>query len=157
MIKYIILLSLLTTISFSKEFMKVEIENYSFQAPKLWMVQYTNQPQKFFVFSPVETNDTFQENMNLTIEDLPQKYTVKEYLKAAVAGLKSVMTNFKVLKQKDNYHIFTGNLNNLSLKQIQYVYIKNKTAYILTGSATPQTFDRYKKYFDDIAKSFKVK
>jgi len=142
--------------AFAKDSMKIEIDNVSFEVPPLWMVQYSKSPQLFMAYSPVEQNDTFQENGNLTIEYLPSDYTAKGYLAASGESIKAVFSDFKIISTGDHFHVYTGKLNGTLLQQIQYVYIKSKVAYILTFTATPESYGNYEKEFQSIASTFKV-
>lgn len=139
---------------FSNETMKITIDNISIETPIGWLAQYTSSPQLFFLYSPMEANDTFQENCNLTIENLPSPYTIQEYKDASVAAIESIYSTFQLLESNENYHIITGFIGDVNLKQIQYFYIKSNIAYILTFSSNPDNFDRYKDQFKSIAKTF---
>lgn len=139
---------------FGNDTMKISINDISIESPIGWLAQYTKSPQLFFLYSPMEVNDTFQENCNLTIEYLPSPYTIKEYKDASVAAIESVYGNFQLLESNDNYHIITGYVGDIKLKQIQYFYIKSNIAYVLTFSSNPENFSRYKDQFSSIAMTF---
>jgi hypothetical protein len=139
---------------FSNDNMKIVVDNVSIEVPVGWLSQYTKSPQLFFLYSPVEVNDTFQENCNLTIEYLPSSYTIQEYKKAGVTALKSVYGDFQLVESSENYHIITGLVGEVSVKQIQYFYIKSNIAYVLTFSSNPENFSRYKEQFESIAETF---
>lgn len=149
------LILLIQTIAFTNETMTIECENITIEAPLGWLAQYTKTPQLFILYSPLEANDTFQENCNLTLEALPTHYTVPNYMEASINGLKTVYSNLKLIESKNNYHIISGNINNIIVKQIQYFYIKNNTAYILTFTSNPENFNRYLAEFESIAQTLK--
>ena len=151
----LLLFLLLQTILFSDEYMTVSVDNTEIAVPLGWMAQYTKSPYLFILYAPIEENDTFQENCNLVIELLPTKYSVENYIHASVATLKSIYKEFKIIEAEKNYHIYTGYLNDIFIKQMQFFYIKDKTAYILTFSSTPDNFDRYIEIFNLIADTFK--
>lgn len=135
--------------------MKIEIKNVKIDVPVGWLAQYTNAQQVFFLFSPLEENDNFQENCNLTTEKLTKKYSVKEYIAANVDIIGNYMGDFTLHEAKKNYHIISGTVNNITVKQIQYFYIKKNTAYVLTFTSNPEEFEKYLNTFNTIAKSFK--
>jgi hypothetical protein len=135
--------------------MNIQIEHYSISVPEGWLAQYTNSTNVFFLYSPIEENDSFQENANLTTEKLPTKYTEKGYLKAAQDTISKIYNNYKLIENGENYHIISGNLNGTDIMQIQYVSIKNNTAYIMTYTSTPDSFARYLETFKSIQKTFK--
>jgi len=135
--------------------MDVKIGNISISVPSGWIAQYSDTTIIFILYSPIEENDTFQENVNLTTETLPSKYSEKGYLTAATENLKSLYKDFKIIESKDNYHVFTGIINDKLLQQMQFVQIKDNVAYVVTYTATPDSFDRYVKIFNQIQQTFK--
>lgn len=140
---------------FSQETMKVEIGNFKISLPVGWMAQYTGNAQVFFLFSPLEKDDTFQENCNLTPEPLNQKISLEDYIKTIMTGLDGAYSNMKVIEAKDNYRIITGEINETVVEQMLYFYITPKVAYVLTFTATPDSFADYVDTFRKIAASFK--
>ena len=140
---------------FCGEDMVVKIDNYEITVPLGWLAQRTGSLTVFLLYSPVEENDDFQENINLTTEKLFSKYTVKGYLEASRKVVETVYGGFELLKEGENYHIISGNINGTVVQQIQFVEIKNNTAYILTCTSNPANFDRYLETFKKIHKSFK--
>lgn len=153
-----ILLTVITTFSLMPEdVMKIEIGNVKINSPVGWIAQYTKSPQVFFLYSPVEENDTFQENCNLTIENLPGKYSIKNYMIESIKQIKKVYKDLKIIETSDNYHIISGDVNGNIVQQIQFFYIKNNIAYVLTFTSTPEKFNDYTDTFKIIAKSFEIK
>jgi len=146
---------LLSGEAFTQNSMVIRIGNVSITVPEGWLAQHTNSTTVFILYSPVEENDVFQENANLTIEKLPTKYTEKEYLAATQSLISKIYTNFRVIENKTDYHIISGNLNGSDIMQIQYVSIKDNTAYIMTYTSTPDDFARYLDIFKSIQKTFK--
>lgn len=140
---------------FGQNVMKISVDNFSVDVPEYWIAQRLDSQIKFIIYSPVEENDTFQENGNLTVETLPGSYSAKAYLKAARDNLKAVYSNFNLIEEGDNFHIYTAKFDSTTLKQLQYVAIKGKEAYVFTFSSTEADFDRYKETFVNIYKSFK--
>ena len=140
MIKKVILTIILlqSFMLFSNEMMKISIENVSIEAPLGWFAQYTKSPQLFFLYSPLEVNDTIQENCNLTIEYLSSPYTVEEYKDANIEALQSVYREFQILESNNNYHIIKGYVGENYVKQIQYFYVKLNIAYVLTFTSNPE-------------------
>ncbi len=154
-IVFFITLILLQVSLYADDYMKIKVENTEIDVPPGWFAQYTKQPQIFFLYSPLEENDTFQENCNLMKEVLPVKYSLKSYMDASLDAVKKVYSELKVEKTEKNYYIFSGIVNNIRVKQVQYYFLKDNTAYLLTFSAIPESFDRYYETFKKIAESFK--
>jgi hypothetical protein len=137
--------------------MKIKVENAEIDVPLGWFAHYTKQPQLFFLYSPLEDDyDDFQENCNLMKEKLPGKYSMEEYMKASINAVKDVYTGLVIEETGKNYYIFSGIVNDIEVKQIQYYYIKNNIAYILTFTSAPETFTDYFAIFKKIAESFKI-
>ena len=148
---------LLTLALYADDYMKIKVENAEIDVPLGWFAQYTKQPQLFFLYSPLEGDyDDFQENCNLMKEKLPGKYSMEDYMKASINAVKDVYTELVVEETGKNYYIFSGIVSDTEVKQIQYYYIKNNIAYILTFTAAPETFADYFAIFKKIAESFKI-
>jgi len=140
----------------SSDFMKISAEGISINVPLGWLAEYKKTPVIFMVYSPEETQNTVRENYNLVIENLPRAYTLEEYSSLSLKNIKALFTNIDVVEQKNNYHIYKADYNGIKLQQIQYFFIKNKIAYVLTFSSVQDTFEQYKNLFFEIAKSFEI-
>lgn len=151
----LLLISLSVIKVFSDDGMTVKIGNYEITVPSGWLAQKTDSGTIFMLYSPIEENDDFQENGNLAVEKLPEKYTLKAYLEAGRELLKTMYGNFKLLEEGENYHIISGNVKGTIVQLIQFVEIRGNEAYILTFSSDPDNFDRYLETFKEIYKSFK--
>jgi len=139
---------------FAGDTMFIRCGETSIEVPFGWLAQYTKSPNIFIIYSPVEQNDTFQENGNLTVEALPVPYTVEEYMRAGNEIMSTIYRKYQVIESSEHWHVITGILNDTLLQQIQYFYIRDNTAYVLTFTAIPESFDRYRPVFDSIAASF---
>ena len=148
-------LLMLVGVAFCENGMKVKIDNYSITVPAGWMAQRTDSSALFILYSPLEENDDFQENGNLSIEQLPSKYSVKGYLEASREYIKTIYSNFNLIETKDNYQIITGEINGTKVQQIQFVFMKGNVANVLTFTSNPENFARYLDTFKKIQKSFK--
>ena len=142
------------TAAFGDGGMQIKIDNCSITIPSLWLAQRTDSATVFILYSPLEENDTFQENGNLTVEKIPAKYSVKAYLKAGREMLKKLYANFKLIEEGADYQLFSGELNGIALQQMQFVTISGTEAYVLTFSSTPEDFDRYADTFKAIYSTF---
>ena len=142
------------TAAFGDGGMQIKIDNCSITIPSLWLAQRTDSATVFILYSPLEENDTFQENGNLTVEKIPAKYSVKAYLKAGREMLKKLYANFKLIEEGADYQIFSGEFDGIALQQMQFVTISGTEAYVLTFSSTPEDFDRYADTFKSIYSTF---
>ncbi len=148
-------MTLLAGSVFADEGMQVKFDNYSLTVPSGWLVQRVDGPALLMVYSPMDEDDQFQENINLACEKLPGKFTVKGYLSAAREFIKTMYSDFNLVEEGSDYQIISGNINGIALQQVQFVFIKNNTAHVLTCSSTPEDFDRYYEVFKQIKSSFK--
>ncbi len=154
----ILIIATLTGMSASGEdVMKVEIEKFKIQLPVTWMIQYTKSTYVFLIYAALLEDDAFQENGSLIVEQLPQKMTINDYRKAALGQLEPYYEDFKLEESKDNYVIVSGVVSGVSVKQVQYYFINNKEAYILTFTSTPEEFADYLPDFKSIAGSLSYK
>ncbi len=159
--KYLIIAALLLfslTVS-AEDKMEIIIDKYSIKVPAGWLAEYKGAASAnlFFLYSPMEKDDTFQENINLTVEKLPKPYDFNAYYDAAVETLKSAFTEFKVLEKKENYHIYTAKIDATEVKQLQCIYINKLEAYVITCTSNPKDFEKFKNIFFEVTKSFKFK
>ena len=146
---------MLACAAFCENGMEVKIDNYSITVPSGWLAQRTDSAPLFVLYSPVEENDDFQENGNLSVERLPSKYSVKGYLESSRAYIKTLYSNFNLIEAKDNYQIISGEINGTKVQQIQFVFMKGNIANVLTFTSNPENFARYLDTFKKIQKSFK--
>lgn len=143
--------------AYAADTMFISIDKYQIAVPVGWLAQYTKDQIVFVLYSPLEENDTFQENCNLTTETLKTQMTLSEYIKLSVDTLKGIYKDLRIQAQKDNYLVYTGTMDGGMIKQLQYYYINNTEAYVLTCSSDPANYARYEKTFRQIAGTFRYK
>ena len=118
-----------------------------------------------FLLLTEKTNseDNFVENINLMKQDLENlNLNLDKYVEITE---KQINENGKLLESKrlkrngSEYHrlVYEAFLNNFDLKFIQYDFIKNNKAYVLTFTAKKEEFEKYEKNMEEIMKSFKLK
>lgn len=117
----------------------------------------------FILFSGLEVNDDFNENINLVVQDLKgQGYTMESYVKLTLSQINTMVPNGKVLESKfnkdKNRHelIWIGDVQ-IPLKFKQYLIQKEDKFYILTLTTLPETFLEFEKTGKEILNSFQVK
>lgn len=154
---FLIVLFIVTAqLGFAEDTMKIVIDNISIESPLGWLAQYTKSPNLFFLYSPLKPNDTFQENCNLTVEELYIDLSISEYMQATLDQLNSFYTDFSLKEKGKNFTVYYGILNNVELVQAQYYYKEDNTVYVLTCTSTPSEFDNYRVVFKQIASSFSI-
>jgi len=108
-------------------------------------------------------NDFFRENINVVVETLTGSMSTKEYFEASQGAIKKVFQDFKLEKtgkEKLNnkefmWSVYTHKTPTSKAKVLQYVAVNGLRAYIITCSAAPENFDRYRTLFTSSIKSFK--
>lgn len=142
-------------------------DKFSIEYPLNWELSTVTGTQALFtISSPLESeNDSFAENINLITQNLKGfEMTLDKYVKLNKEELSTIpdgeMFSSKRLKKgTQEYHliVFKGRMSNLNLKVQQLYAIKEETAYILTFTATYETYEQYHKIGEDILNSFTLK
>ena len=157
-----LIIAFISAAVFAKETgMTAETELYSISVPEGWMATHSLELFKdrkvLCIVTPLEEGETFQSNCNVVTEELPGKYSEKEYLEKSEELLSQAFPNFEIVEKGKNYHIYTATVNGMDLKTVQFIKIKGKMCYIVSGGSLKESFDSYYEDFKDIYKSFKPK
>ncbi|HWZ23591.1 MAG TPA: PsbP-related protein [Cytophagaceae bacterium] len=167
-LKIIAILLITTSFSFGQTptlDQKIDELSYSIKYPSTWKIDNTGRNGiTFLLFAEKESqNDNFGENINLLIQDLHSmnldldKYTQisEEQIKANGNLIESKrISKNRIDSQQLTYEaLFKTN----QLKFRQYYFLKDEKAYILTFTATTETYDKYIEIAEKIMNTFKVK
>ncbi len=116
--------------------------------------------------SPLEgTTDTFQENINLIIQDISnQPITLDEYVETNLADMDQFLENITISKSErvtingleGHELIYSGHQGEEVMKWRQLVIINNDKAYLLTYTAKQDTYDLYQEEVNAVINSFEV-
>jgi hypothetical protein len=145
-----------------------------------WLT-YTNTANKFTINYPKEwvhkdvsntiaflsprdgESDTFQENVNLMLQDLSQQpMNLEQYTALSKkqiienSGASAILSQgTKILAgQKAVEMVYNMNYQGRPLKIKQYWFIKNKTAFLFTYTAEPAKYARYEETATSVINSF---
>ncbi|HEX4957974.1 MAG TPA: hypothetical protein VFV46_07330 [Lacibacter sp.] len=133
----------------------IETSTYSIQPPKGWTVDTSKtQGAELFLFSSLENKkDQFRENINLIVQNISSYgLSLDEYVKISEKQIQSEMLKDGVLISSERMHkdrrdfqkmIYTMSLGVFKLKILQYAFMVNGSAYVLTFTAEAATFDNY--------------
>lgn len=158
-----------TQMSADAEMTTIKIDKYGFNVdvPSTWKQQQgmVQEGIEFVVIalSPAEdAKDAFFENVNILVEKLDKEYTLDEYYNANLQGLTQNIVNFNLVEQKN------VDLNGVPAMRIEYtwgdsskvttyqfIFVKGDKGFVVTFTATPDTFAKYQPIFDKIANSLK--
>ena len=118
-----------------------------------------------FLLLTEKTNseDNFAENINLMKQDL-EKLNINldkfvEITEKQITERGKLIESKRLKKNGTEYQrlVYEALLNNFDLKFLQYDFVKNNKAYILTFSAKKEEFEKYLKDIETIMKSFTLK
>lgn len=137
---------------------------FSINLPSGWSQDRDSMGTAVMAISKAEgSKDNFRENINVVVETLTGSMTPKDYFDASQNAIKRVFQDFRLEKtgkerlgSKDFYwSVFQHKTPNSKAKVLQYVSVNGLRAYIITCSASPEKFDKFKGVFESSAKSFK--
>ena len=144
----------------------LEDKEVSIQYPADWELNQTGQYNtKFIILSPLEAaDDDFRENINLLVQSLAGAgLNLDKYVELSEGQVKTMIPNSKLIESKrvkngsSEFHRmeFLGDQGIYNLRLIQYYWIKNETAYVLTLTCEQTRFDAFKQIGEQILNSFK--
>lgn len=116
------------------------------------------------VYSPlVDENDVTSENCNVVLDNTAADYSMEEYLAASKALLGQYINDYEPLEegeiemgeaQKGDYIVYNGTQGQLNLTWAQYLLKPNADFYVLTCTASQETYADYVDVFDLMASYF---
>jgi len=143
---------------------KDSLSRYTIEYPETWDKRYYETAVSFV--SPLDGEmDLFAENVNIIIQDLSHKpMTLADFTELSKNQYISDYGDSSIVSIKDTiFHgeqaekgIFSMANPVQPLKILQYWFIKNNMAYILTYTAEPKQFDRFLPTATKVIDSFKL-
>ncbi len=140
-------------------------ENFSIVFPESWERQEGVMGTAVMALSQKEDpTDQFRENVNVVAEPLPRSMAVQEYYQLSASNMSRMMTDFQQVEQgelsldeKDaRWMVSTYRMGTINLKAMAYFLVKERRGFVITCSAAPDQFARYRKTFEQIAESFRL-
>jgi hypothetical protein len=141
---------------------------FSIQYPDNWELNTdTIMGTSLILFSQqTSPDDKFRENINLIIQNLKgYNLNLNDYVTISEEQINKMVTNGKIIESsrlfKNNSEfqkiIFTGNQGVFELKFVQYYFIKEEKAYVLTFTCEEIRYEKYKFISEKILASFILK
>ncbi len=161
-----LLLSVFSVNSQGQELQEYSTKEYTINYPKDWTFDSSGQMNTtFLLFSKLEENDTFSENVNLMIQDLTgMNLDLKGYTALSVKQIKSVkdseIIESKGLKKSGrDYHqiIWKGFVAGRDLQFKQLYFLKDNKAYLVTLTCEQKAYTEYVNIGTSILNSFTLK
>ena len=139
---------------------------YQIQYPANWHLDQSASTQTSFVlFGRELAEGKFRENVNLIIQDISgYNLDLAGFAKISEDQINSAVANGKVLESKQvtvngiTHHLilYQGDFNQYKLRWKQYYWIEQNKAYVLTFTATQETFEEFLPTADRILNSFSI-
>ena len=101
----------------------------------------------------------------MLVQNLPDsRITLDKFVEISIQQIKRYITEAKIIENKRihgknaDYHkiIYTGKHGKLLLKYMQYIWVIDNKAYILTFTAEEKSFDKFFETAKRIMASFKI-
>ena len=162
----LIILFILVSISFSYSQETVKYHNktdgYSVVFPADWDIQEDYMGASVIALSPQETGDTIRENVNVVIQPMVDEMTLDEYVDFNISSMEMYLTDFSVEDSEPvlingieaELMIYYHTMGRLRFKVMVYIFIFNNTAYAVTCTAVPDSFELFREVFEKIVLSF---
>jgi len=144
-------------------------KTYSIQFPSNWEVK--ENPMKgtdVVALSPLENSvDQFSENISVGTEEFPQAVTLNDAYQMEKAGLQKNSPGFQILEEGEAnlntqparwilYTTAPSSGEGAHHQLIQYFVVKGSRVYIITSIGMLDSFDRYRKQFEESTKTFRL-
>jgi hypothetical protein len=146
----------------------IDESTYSIQYPDNWELNTDKSMGTSFVLFTQQTSseDKFRENVNLIIQNLEgYNLNLDDYVTISEEQINKMVTNGKIIESKrlfknnSEFHkvIFMGDQGIFKLKFVQYYFIKDEKAFVLTFTSEQEQFENYKIIGEKIVDSFILK
>ncbi len=151
-----------------KNWKSLDESDYSIQYPDTFEIDKSGQMGMSFILLSKQTSqqDLFRENVNLLIQDLRgQNINLDKYVEISESQIKTMITEGNLLESKRltdknkefQRVIYTGKQGQFEFKWLQFFWVENKKAYILTFTCELNQFENYVSVGEEIMKSFVIK
>jgi serine/threonine-protein kinase len=142
---------------------KYSTNEFEIEYPEIWKLDTSQlMGTAFIIISPAEKDDKFGENFNLVIQELPTyDISLDDYVKISEKQIIDAFGENSIIESKTtgNKHniIYKANQKNVEMIFNQIYILKNNKAYILTFTALPSSYNKYKDVAQKTLNSFSVK
>lgn len=137
-------------------------EDFSLKLPEPWEIREGTMGAAVIVLSPQSgPSDDFTENVNVVVERLPKSMSAKEY-EVATRRMLSTLGDFAPIDEgacdidgREAVWVVYSHRMKHRMKVLMYVLTRGRKAYVITCTATPETFEEYEPVFREVARSFR--
>lgn len=149
------------------EWITMEEKDYSIEYPENWELNTDGEMgTTFILFSETSSEeDLIKENVNLLIQDIAAfEIDLNQYVEISEQQIKTMITDSKLLssdrlnKDDRDFHrvVYTGKQGVFTLKWVQYYWVHNGSAYVLTFTGDVSEYEDYKETSERMLNSFKL-
>ncbi len=152
----------------SEEWKNLETENYTLSYPENWTLDQSGlMGTELLLFSPLlAQDDDFKDNFSLMIQDLTgMDIDLDQYVEISVGQIKTMITDNNILKNEriaksDDTPLefqrieYTGKQGIYNLHLVQYYFILDNAAYVLTLTCEIESYEEHKEVGEKILRSF---
>ncbi|MES2629651.1 MAG: PsbP-related protein [Bacteroidota bacterium] len=141
-----------------------ERTGYTIDYPADWTLNTSVPGASFIITSPPDQpDDDFSENVNLIVEDLSGKnVTLERYTYVTVVQIGAMLPDSKIIsnqtlkRKKLSFQkiVYTGTQEDFYMKYVQYYWIVDEHAFILTFICEDEKFEHYQATAERILDSF---
>ncbi len=146
----------------------LEESNYSIQYPDSFVLDKSGRNGARFVLLSQKTSkmDLFRENVNLLIQNLRGKnIDLDKYVEISEDQISTMLSDGKLVESErlyangKDFHriVYTTNDFQRPLECLQYYWIENEKAYVLTLTCEVNQYDNYVSVGEEIMKTFRFK
>ncbi|MEX2590372.1 MAG: hypothetical protein WD334_09205, partial [Chitinophagales bacterium] len=148
---------------------KLERMDYELHYPEAWQFSESGEVDtRFILLAPnVLENDSFRENINLVVQDLSEinhEFDLTMYAEISKSQILSMVKNVQLIKAQYNerngqryYEIcYAGDKEEFELKWLQYYWVIEQEAFVLTYTADQSDFDKFSTAAFKIMDAFKI-
>lgn len=138
-------------------------EWFNILIPQWWTVQENKNTWRTLLSSPIEKWDILNENIIITTDDQTNHKTAQEYYLDQKIWIENHIKNYnQIFKEELKIQwydsikiIYQWSLWNHNLQRQQIIFFKDSKFFLITYTATQDTFDKYIDQADEIINSFK--
>ena len=151
-----------------KDWKSLENSDYSIQYPDTFELNTSGEMGLSFILLSKQTSqlDPFRENINLIEQDLTnQNINLDKFMEISIGQIKTMFNNASIIESKrvinGNYEFhkitYSATQGQFNLQFVQYCWIIDQKAYVLTFTSEQNQFDNYIKIGEKIMNTFKIK
>ncbi len=139
-------------------------DNFSIDYPGLREFEENVYGSNVMFFTPLSEGDQLRENIGIIKKELDKEYTLDDYYAITKPELESMITDFVEVSNDlitiNNLDakklIYQGTQGETKLQREQIYLIKDNYVYIITYTATQDTFGEFTEQIDEMAATLKI-